>query len=254
MKRFRILLLMPLLFGCQINKVDNVKELLTYYEDGSLKSKGYEADGKPIGPYFEFYPDSTLKVEAHYLNGLQDSIQKVYYENGALYQKMFFTQGLLQGKVEVYDKIGNLLEIQEYVIVSDSSVLNQFYTYEGTKLDTSKSYFFTLSCPMDSLDFGETYELTVKLEKSQYYMNMLVIIGEYDETFQQLVHNKNDSLWDRNDGKYDMSVMYQTKDYNLGMNTIRGVIWDYVTYYDGDTSKVARDVRRLYFKKDFYIK
>ena len=253
MKYFRILPLILLLFGCQTYDGDKVKEILTYYDNGSLKSKGYETDGKPIGSYFEFYPDSTVKVEAYYLNGLQDSIQKVFYEDGRLYQKMFFNHGLLQGNVEIYDKRGNLIEAQEYIVVGDSSVLNQFYTYESTKIDTSKSHFFTVSSPKDTLNFGDTYELTIKLEKSQFNMNMLVIIGEFDETFQQLNINANDTLWDRNDGSNDMSVTYRTVDYKLGSNTIRGVIWDYVTYFNTDSNRVS-DIYKLYFAKDFFIK
>lgn len=253
MKYLRIIPLMFLFFGCQTYDGDKIKEILTYYEDGSLKSKGYEVDSKPIGAYFEFYPDSTVKVEAHYLNGLQDSIQKVFYEDGGLYQKMSFNYGLLHGDIEVFDKSGNLIEIQEYIVVGDSSVLNQFFSYEGTKIDTSKSHFFTLSSPKDTLNFGDTYELTIKLEKSQFNMNMLAIIGEYDKTYQQLNANSNDTLWDRNDGSNDMSVTYKTIDYKLGSNTIRGIIWDYVTYLDTDSNRVS-DIYKLHFAKDLFIK
>ncbi len=259
MKYFNILLISLIFLSCNNKKVNTLSKLeedIKYYESGNIKSKGYKLNGQFHGSFMEYFPDGNLKLEAYYKNGKQDSIQKVFFENGNIKQTVFFKDDLVDGKMEIFSDSGILIAEQYFVVINGASVPNQLITYdENGKIDKENSNYFKLYPQRDTIEYGESYEIDIKLEASYYNLNMLVIIGELDKNYEPVNRAKVDTLWDRSDNEVDFKVSYSTNQYQYGRNLIRGVIYDYASYYEEDDSgNIERSIRPLYFEKTFYVK
>lgn len=259
MKYFNILLISLIFFSCNNKKVNTSSELeedIKYYKSGNVKSLGYKLNGQFHGSFMEYFPDGNLKLEVYYKNGKQDSIQKVFFENGNIKQTVNFKDDLIDGKMEIFSDNGSLIAEQYFVVINETSIPNQLITYDETgKIDKEKSNYFKLYPQKDTIDYGEPYEIDIKLEASYYNLNMLAIIGEFDENYEPVNRAKMDTLWDRSDDKVDFKVSYSTNQYKYGKNLIRGIIYDYASYYEkGEPDDIERSIRPLYFEKTFYVK
>lgn len=248
-----------LLFSCRNTGVKISTELekdVKYYENGRVKSEGYLLNGQYHGSYKQYFQNGKLKVEAYYKHGKQDSIQKIYFENGNIRQIAHFKDDLIDGKMEIFNDDGRLIADQFFVVINDSSIANQLITYnEMGHIDKDKSNYFKLLPLEDTIEYGDQYEIDIKLEASLYNLNMLAIIGEFDENYNLIDNAKVDTLWDRSDGKVDFKVNYSTNQYEYGENIIRGIIFDYASYYEEDSpNDIVRSVRPLYFERFFYVK
>lgn len=256
--RFVVLFLVLFLAVSCLNRniKPELKEIVEYYENDSVKSVGYLLNDEFVGRYERFFPNGTSEVVSYYKEGKKDSIQKVFYKNGEIRQISFFKNGLINGDVLSYSPEGILLDKQSFVILKDSSYVNQVVTYnKNGYIDKTKSNYFSLFAKKDTIEFGDLYEIDIKLEASLYNLNMLAIIGAFDANYNLMDSSKVDTLWDRLDGEVDFQVTYSTKYYDYGNNLIRGIIHDYATYYaDTTMTTVRKNVRPLYFQKEFYVK
>ena len=108
-------------------------------------------------------------------------------------------------------------------------------------------------CKHHTLKMGEEFSLDVKLEASHFNMNMLVVFGDFDTNYNKTTYT--DTLWDRMDEKVDFKVHYTTTKYHEGENVLKGIIHDYISYYEDDSEQnILHDVRPLYFEVPFYVK
>jgi antitoxin component YwqK of YwqJK toxin-antitoxin module len=112
MKKLTPILILSLLFilvGCSTDieslqernnlyyKVNSDKpfsgSILTKYESGQKKTKGYLKEGKWEGLYTEWYKNGQMRYEGTYKNGKEDGLCTGWYENGKKKSKGTFKDG-----------------------------------------------------------------------------------------------------------------------------------------------------------------
>lgn len=246
MKLLVILMIFFLINGCQNRNTQNVE--YKYFSNGSIKSKSIKANRKSLEKYYEYYPSGSLKVEAYYKNNIQDSIQKVFYENGILNQQATFVNGDLLGEAFFYDSLGRLEKKYAYINVRDSSYLNEIISYDTAgSIIKEKSLFFSLTPERDTINLGEVYNLDIKLDACIFKAGMFVIIPYPSIN----TDDKQDTIWDMDDGLKDFNVRYHTKEYNIGNNIINGAICEVVLFDDKGETKA--DIRKYYFNQNFFV-
>ncbi len=59
-------------------------ELISYYNNGKIKERGYMHNGKATGCWQAYNEDGSLLATATYLNGKKDGIWKIYSCEGEL--------------------------------------------------------------------------------------------------------------------------------------------------------------------------
>jgi len=105
------------------NIVNNVNEgiYIAYNEDGSINQEGTYKDNKMDGVWKTYFKGqkNVLQYEAIFKNGNYNGLYKEYYPNGKLFaegNKIQLTEELdvFDGKVQVYDSLGNLEKILIY--------------------------------------------------------------------------------------------------------------------------------------------
>jgi antitoxin component YwqK of YwqJK toxin-antitoxin module len=105
------------------NIVNNVNDglYITYNEDGSINQEGSYKDNKMDGVWKTYYQGqkNVLQYEAVFKDGGYHGLYKEYYPNGKLYaegNKIQLNEDLdvYDGKVQVYDSLGNLDKILTY--------------------------------------------------------------------------------------------------------------------------------------------
>lgn len=68
----------------------------------------YHYQGKPFtGILLEYY-DDILYREIEYLNGYQEGVERVFYENGKIKNEFHLKDNLLHGVCKSWDEKGNL--------------------------------------------------------------------------------------------------------------------------------------------------
>lgn len=94
---------------------------IAYNEDGSKNQEGFYKDNKMDGVWKTYYQgqNNVLQYEAVFKDGGYNGMYKEYYPNGKLYaegNKIQLNEDLdvFDGKVQVYDSLGNLEKILTY--------------------------------------------------------------------------------------------------------------------------------------------
>ncbi|WP_096431274.1 toxin-antitoxin system YwqK family antitoxin [Labilibaculum antarcticum] len=240
------------LFACN-NHENKLQKVVTYHENGKVKSESFKLNNQRHGEYKSYYTNGCLEVRAYFKKGIQDSIQQYYNEDGIIMQTSNYRNGIVCGELLVYE-MGKLSCKQSYIIRNDSSYLNQVIDYtENGKIDIERSNYFSLHSKKDTIKMGEVFSLDVKLEASYFNMNMLVIFGDFDTNYNKSTYT--DTLWDRMDDQVDFKVHYTTTKYHEGENVLKGIIHDYISYYEDDSEQdILADVRPLFFEYVFYVK
>lgn len=80
----------------------------TWYEDGTLKSKGEFLLGKKFGLWQDWFPNGVLKTYCHYWNGKLQGEIFLYYPDGQIQATGPATRGLRDGLWTFYYQNGNL--------------------------------------------------------------------------------------------------------------------------------------------------
>jgi len=241
-----------LLFACN-NRENKLQKVVTYHENGKIKSESFKLNNQRHGEYKSYYTNGCLEVRAYFKKGIQDSIQQYYNKDGIIEQISHYRNGIICGELLVYE-MGKLSCKQSYIIRNDSSYLNQFIKYtENGKIDNKTSNYFSLLSMKDTIKMGEVFSVDVKLEASYFNMNMMVIFGDFDTNYNKYTYS--DTLSDRMDEKVDFKVHYTTTKYHKGENILRGIIHDYISYYEDESEQnILHDVRPLFFEIPFYVK
>jgi antitoxin component YwqK of YwqJK toxin-antitoxin module len=72
--------------------------ILTYSENGTLKTKVTYTNGIKNGSSYLYYPDGkTIQLEMPYVNGKREGVSRKYYENGKIYAETSYKNDLLDG-------------------------------------------------------------------------------------------------------------------------------------------------------------
>jgi hypothetical protein len=124
MKNFLVaLVIIELCFSCTSRK----DVVLTYYNNGKIKSETEMLCGKVHGLRTEYFESGNLKSQGEWKDGKQDGVTKHYYEDGRLESIAFWLEGNQNGESLIYYKNGTLMFSANYV--------------NGCIVGTSKVYF-----------------------------------------------------------------------------------------------------------------
>lgn len=95
-------------------KVIKLKEFITTYKNGILKSKYYLFKKKRhYKEYFYFKSGELNKIQT-WQNGILDGESKTYYKSGELYILSNYRNGKLDGEYIVYGKDGSIIQKYKY--------------------------------------------------------------------------------------------------------------------------------------------
>lgn len=91
---------------------DSVSE--SFYEKGSVFSKGYFVNGIPNGKQTFYYENGELKTEQNYCMGIMQGKFTNYYNNGAINRTGYYLNGAMSGRWYFYYPNGSVKEIVQY--------------------------------------------------------------------------------------------------------------------------------------------
>lgn len=83
-----------------------------YYETGVLKILGGYYQNKAGGIWKYYRENGSLEKEQEYKNGVAEGLYVEYFFNGKVFKKGTIKNQKINGKVEVYDVTGNLMQIE----------------------------------------------------------------------------------------------------------------------------------------------
>lgn len=103
-------------------------EYKEYYDTGSLKIEACVIEGTADlsdlaqsswvfdGPCHVYYPNGTKQAEFLYTKGKKTQQANYYHENGHLMRSCHFIDDLVDGEIIHFDPVGNILEIDRFVM------------------------------------------------------------------------------------------------------------------------------------------
>lgn len=77
-------------------------DVITYYRNGVIASKGYCLNDTFNGKYEEYHPNGQLKIQTMIIKGVQDGELLEYFENGQLKQSSNYSNGKENGLFTYY--------------------------------------------------------------------------------------------------------------------------------------------------------
>lgn len=90
-------------------------KFISYYEDGTIKDKGYYKMGVKVGKWKSFSAGGSLISEVSFNNlGKKDGIWKVWNDNGELSAIMIYDSGNRIGNWKSLDKQGQIAQTENY--------------------------------------------------------------------------------------------------------------------------------------------
>jgi antitoxin component YwqK of YwqJK toxin-antitoxin module len=135
------------------------------------------------GPFEEFYPNGSLKLEGEYKNGKKEGDWKEYFENGVLKESRQFWEGKKTGISVIYQESGEKTQI----LFHFGGVLKESHQLKNDLLHGDKKYF------KGGILIG-----------SSTYENGKIINGQWDSYNEELklyeegnyLNGKKDGLWE----------------------------------------------------------
>lgn len=94
----------------------NMTLLSSCFENKTEKKATPPPDNTTVqnGPYTEYYPNGTKKMEGNMKNGKRDGVWKAYYKNGSVWSIGFYINGLRDGIGVVFYENGQKYMEGEY--------------------------------------------------------------------------------------------------------------------------------------------
>ncbi len=86
------------------------KDIVEYYDNGAVKIRGKERDGKRIGKWESFYPNGYKWSESDYKNGFREGPIVVFYKNGMMRYDGRYYNDERTGLWQFYDSTGILIK------------------------------------------------------------------------------------------------------------------------------------------------
>ena len=110
-------------YPASIDTILNVVDTALLFHVDTL----YYKDKKFTGTIFKLYPNLDTAFIGHYLNGLEDGLQKKWYPNKQLLESRLFSQGKKIGKHIGYWEKGNIKFEYYFKNGEHEGVLNEWY-------------------------------------------------------------------------------------------------------------------------------
>ncbi|MGB5288583.1 MAG: TonB family protein [Ignavibacteriaceae bacterium] len=109
------------------NLTAQVDSIVTYYNNGNLKSVVHLRDDVRDGEAIFYWEDGNLKEILNYSNGRVEGLVRVYNENGVLKEMFTIEGGKREGPTSLFDSTGtyiNDIYYEEGILVVDKIVLD----------------------------------------------------------------------------------------------------------------------------------
>ena len=110
-------------YPASIDTILNVVDTALLFHVDTL----YYKDKKFTGTIFKLYPNLETAFIGHYLNGLEDGLQKKWYPNKQLLESRLYSQGKKIGKHIGYWEKGNIKFEYYFKNGEHEGVLNEWY-------------------------------------------------------------------------------------------------------------------------------
>lgn len=282
---------LQLIFLALIVSCNSSKKEKEYYANGKLKYEVTINDDGYNGDYKEYYEDGTLRIEGVFKDNLKQGLFTHYYkpkdrllktetlwENDTSYHQKnigksgnVLSEGELKnnlkvGKWEYYEENnGYLKEIQEYLIIRDTTYLNQNWLLNREKDTFPKGNHYKMMSP-DTLNYEQQrIYFFLKQPYISYDSELVVLLPRNDDELKEDFSNESTIEWDtidnlanrfRNQGKYgdrNHDVVFDLDYLSAGKKRLRGVLLEKQNT-ESDTSKFDFTTRKIYFDKEIYIR
>lgn len=91
-------------------KVESIeKDVVEYHDNGMIKIRGKELNGKRVGKWESFYDNGYKWSENHYKDGYRDGPTVAYFKNGMMRYDGRYYNDERAGMWQFYDSTGTLL-------------------------------------------------------------------------------------------------------------------------------------------------
>lgn len=245
MKKIFICLLI-VFFSCKNDKVKVEK----IYKSGKIyKEIFYEKNIDSYDSIF-YYKDEKIETKIFSKDSLSDFYVN-YYSNGNIKSEGFKVCDKFIGEWEFYKPNGKLDKILDYVIICDSSYLNQgrFFDSNG-KILLGKSNFYEVEYKPES-NINEKIKFSFKYIRMYNGSNVdLFISDEIESSFCNL-DTKKYLIESFNGEKINANIGYSSK----GKKNLRGFIQEYLPLKAfGLNEDTLKPVRVVYFDLPVLVK
>lgn len=225
------------------------------YRNGNIEYVRILKANKMIGPMISYYENGKIKTKEFWFNGRLwnhgTGCYEVYYENGKIERREFFYNGNPYGTWSIYDNNGLLYRQLEYVtFCRDGFITNQekYFNTNGQVIKSGKGFYFSVN-GKDTINLGDEYEISIKIENSFYddpeNEVMYVYVGKFNKCYDLLDTTSYITIYDSIE---NFTCEYKYKPVKKGQNIIRGNILE---YYKIDSKEKDKN---YYFTKYFYVK
>lgn len=240
MKCFFNFLLIILLISCKDTENANIKKM--YFPSKNLKYEVGISNGRYEGRYMEYYENGNLKVEGNYTNGFKNGLFTYYHDKGKL-----------------------LKEVREYIIVKNSSYLNQRWLFNKKGDTLKKSNYYTLMTKNTLKKDKQVLHIYLEEPFFSYDSELFFCIPRKEGILKNDFSNQNAIEWDtilslsnwfKNQNKYrdrNHDIIFDLDYETTGKKRLRGILVEKMIKPKKDTSDYDFVTRNIYFDKEFFI-
>lgn len=165
----------------------------SYFDDGTLQSKGYYRDSKQDSVWYIYYPDGKLEREVNFKLGLQHGlfkryfkngnldyyaewengnclIVKDYYESGNLFRVSNFKNGLMNGEsIEYYDDKKKKIRQSRVFVNGKENGIVKHYNLKGNieSIAKMRNGEYVDTCFLFD-EKGNVIDMKIVIEKSKH--------------------------------------------------------------------------------------
>jgi hypothetical protein len=265
-------ILLFIAFVLSLSCSNSVKQVREYYDDGTLKCVYEMCRGLKHGKYFEYYQSGSIKSQSNWINDTITGLSVHYSESGNVESTTMRLKGQLHGNYVKHDETGllvqtknyqynkqfgydmryqegYLLQLNHYVLIGDSTHLNQWIVidYCGTIHSNYSAFYSIYNCvESDTIQLNQKVELITCLETPYTgFSKWCFCVRKSDNYFDGFDNNKKDSMFIENPNYALWNVTY----FKTGFKYAHGYLL--VPYLDQNG---IEGEHKFYFQKQFYVR
>lgn len=125
-------------------------DVITYYRNGSIASKGYCLNDTFNGKYEEYYPSGQLKIQTMIIKGIQEGELLEYYDNGNLKQRSYYSNGIENGSSSFFYSNGKIS--LEAMMKNGTTLYYTKYDSVGNQLEKKHSMYIEILSSLNKKD------------------------------------------------------------------------------------------------------